>query len=118
MTSARRLRPYFQSHPIIVKTDHPISQVLKKPELTGRMIAWSVELSEFDISFEPRGPVKSQALADFIADLTTEHHEETWDLYVDGASSTNGSGTGIILEGPRGITVEHALRFNFKASNN
>lgn len=118
VTSARRLRPYFQSHPIIVKTDHPIRQVLKKPELAGRMIAWSVELSEFDISFEPRGPVKSQALADFVADLTMEHHEEKWDLYVDGASSTNGIGAGIILEGPRGITVEHALRFNFKASNN
>ena len=53
VTSARRLRPYFQSHPIIVKTDHPIRQVLKKLKLAGRMIAWSVELSEFDISFEP-----------------------------------------------------------------
>ena len=82
------------------------------------MIAWSVELSEFDISFEPRGPIKSQALADFVADLTTERHDERWNLYVDGASSTNRSGAGIILEGPRGITVEHALRFNFKASNN
>lgn len=44
VTAARCLRPYFQSHQIVVKTDHPIKQVLRKPELAGRMIAWSVEL--------------------------------------------------------------------------
>nr|KYP74109.1 Retrovirus-related Pol polyprotein from transposon 17.6 [Cajanus cajan] len=49
VTAARRLRPYFQSHQVIVKTDYPIKQILRKPELSGWMIAWSVELSEFSI---------------------------------------------------------------------
>ena len=35
--SARRLRPYFQAHPVIVKTDYPIKKILQKPELSGRM---------------------------------------------------------------------------------
>ncbi|XP_020209259.1 uncharacterized protein LOC109794199 [Cajanus cajan] len=34
------------------------------------MIAWSVELSEFGIQYESRGPLKAQCLADFVADLT------------------------------------------------
>jgi hypothetical protein len=54
IVTARRLRQYFQSHRVIVKTDHPIKQVLKKPDLAGRMVAWSIELSEFDITFSPR----------------------------------------------------------------
>lgn len=49
VTSVRRLRPYFQSQKIIVKTDHPVRQVLRKPELAKKMIAWSVKLSEFNI---------------------------------------------------------------------
>nr|KYP35183.1 Retrovirus-related Pol polyprotein from transposon 17.6 [Cajanus cajan] len=52
--TARRLRQYFQGHKIVVRIDCPIAKVLRKPELAGRMMAWSIELSEFDISFEPR----------------------------------------------------------------
>jgi hypothetical protein len=42
IVTARRLRQYFQSHIVIVKTDHPIKQILKKPDLAGRMVAWSI----------------------------------------------------------------------------
>nr|KYP67307.1 Retrovirus-related Pol polyprotein from transposon 17.6 [Cajanus cajan] len=49
VTAARGLRPYFQSHQVVVKIDCPIKQILRKPKLSGRMIAWSVELSEFGI---------------------------------------------------------------------
>jgi len=37
---------------------------------------------------------------------------------VDGSSNQQGSGAGIILEGPNGFLIEQALRFAFKASNN
>jgi len=67
--ASRRLQPYFQSHEIIVQTDCPISKVLRKPELAGRMIGWSIELSEFGIKYEPRGPIKSQCLVDFTSEL-------------------------------------------------
>lgn len=70
VTSARQLRPYFQSHKIIVKIDHFVKHVLRKPELVGRMIAWLVELLEFDIQFEPHRPVKAQAMVDFLAEFT------------------------------------------------
>ncbi|XP_068477194.1 uncharacterized protein [Phaseolus vulgaris] len=41
-----------------------------------------------------------------------------WVLSVDGSSNQQGSGAGIILEGPNGVLIEQALRFPFKASNN
>nr|KYP31642.1 Transposon Ty3-I Gag-Pol polyprotein [Cajanus cajan] len=37
--TARRLRQYFHSHKVIVRTDCPIAKVLRKPELAGRMMA-------------------------------------------------------------------------------
>lgn len=38
VNSARRLKPYFQAHTIIVLTDQPIRKVLHKPETSGRLI--------------------------------------------------------------------------------
>ncbi|XP_068461731.1 uncharacterized protein [Phaseolus vulgaris] len=81
--TARRLRPYFQNHQIIVRTDYPISKILRKPELAGRMVTWTMELSEYGIKYEPRGPIKAQSLADFIIQMPTETQQEHWTLYVD-----------------------------------
>nr|KYP72349.1 Retrovirus-related Pol polyprotein from transposon 17.6 [Cajanus cajan] len=118
--TSRRLRHYFQSHRVVVHTDCPVAKVLRKPELAGRMMAWSIELSQFDITFKPRGPIKAQCLADFINELHPQgqFEEPWWTLHVDGSSNSQGSGAGVILEGPRGITLEQSLRFRFKASNN
>ena len=41
-----------------------------------------------------------------------------WLLSVDGSSNQQGSGAGIVLEGPNGVLIEQALRFAFKVSNN
>lgn len=37
---------------------------------------------------------------------------------VDESSNLKGSGAGIVLEGPRDVTLEQSLCFNFQASNN
>nr|KYP37867.1 Retrovirus-related Pol polyprotein from transposon 17.6 [Cajanus cajan] len=123
LVTARKLRHYFQSYEVVVRTDHPIRQVLQKPDLAGRMMKWSVKLSEFSIKYEPRGAIKAQALANFVMELTPPIEEgsvgETqWILSVDGALNLGGSGAGIILEGPGGILLEQSLRFEFWASNN
>ena len=57
--AARRLRPYFQNHSITVKTDYPIQKILQKPDLAGHMSSWAVELLEFNIRYEPHGPIKA-----------------------------------------------------------
>nr|KYP59182.1 Retrovirus-related Pol polyprotein from transposon 17.6 [Cajanus cajan] len=118
LVTTRKLRHYFQSYEVIVRTDHPIRQVLQKPDLAGRMMKWSIELSEHSIKYEPRGAIKAQALADFIMELTApadegEVGETQWILSVDGASNLGGSGAGIVLEGPGGVLLEQSLRFEF-----
>ena len=45
---------------------------MNKPDAIGRLIQWSIELSEFDIDYQPRTAIKAQALADFIAEFTTK----------------------------------------------
>jgi hypothetical protein len=75
VTAARKLRPYFQAHTIVVLTNHPLRKAMNKPDAAGRLIQWSIELSEFDIDYRPRTAIKAQALADFIAEFTTKDDE-------------------------------------------
>ncbi|XP_014493154.1 uncharacterized protein LOC106755497 [Vigna radiata var. radiata] len=117
--ATRRLRPYLQGNQVVVRTDYPISKILRKPDLAGRMIGWSIELSEFGLRYEPRGSVKAQHLADFAAELLgTDTDHQSWVLSVDGSSGQRGGGAGVVLEGPNGVVIEQALIFRFKVSNN
>ena len=72
VTTARRLRPYFQAHTIEIPTEHPMKQILHKLETLGRLIKWVIEFSEFDIRYKPRTVVKGQVLADFIMEFTPQ----------------------------------------------
>ena len=62
---------------IIVRTDQPIRQVLQKPDLAGRIVTWLVELSEFDIRYEPRAAIKAQTLANFLVEMVDEQNLST-----------------------------------------
>ena len=46
IVATRKLRPYFHAHPIVVVTSFPIKLVLHKPEVSGRLMKWVVELGE------------------------------------------------------------------------
>jgi len=47
--TARRILHYFQSFTVIVMTEIPIHKVLQQLDITGRMVGWVVELSEFEV---------------------------------------------------------------------
>ena len=68
--AARKLKPYFQAHTIVVLTDKPLRKAMSSPEAAGRMALWAIELSEFDIRYHPRMAIKGQVVADFIAKFT------------------------------------------------
>ncbi|MFS7989551.1 putative ribonuclease H [Helianthus anomalus] len=128
--TARRLRRYFQAHPIQVVTDQPVKNVLEKPENSGRLAKWAVELGEHNITYVPRKAIKAQVLTDFLVEVpnqtieevnttTTEpSNPEAWKLFTDGASSVEGSGAGLVLINPEGLEFTYALRFNFQTTNN
>ncbi|GAV58199.1 RVT_3 domain-containing protein [Cephalotus follicularis] len=48
----------------------------------------------------------------------SENERGLWKLFVDGSSCLTGSGAGLVLTSPDGWTLEYALRFGFKATNN
>jgi hypothetical protein len=47
-----------------------LKEVLQSCRTTGRLKKWAVELSQYFIEFKKRTSIKSQVLADFIADWT------------------------------------------------
>ncbi|KAK4394710.1 hypothetical protein Sango_1625300 [Sesamum angolense] len=75
VVAARRLQQYFQSHPVVVLTNHPLKWVLVEPNISGRMVKWAVELSEYGIEYHPRPAIKAQALVDFVVEMTAEEGE-------------------------------------------
>jgi len=105
-------------------TDLPIRYILQKLDISGRLVKWAIELSEYGIQYESRGPIRAQFLADFLVELSEppvsdqQVKEVSWILSVDGVSNLKGSGVGIVLEGPEGVLIEQSLRFAFKANNN
>ena len=53
ITSTRKLRHYFLAHQLVILTNHPMKQVLRRPEVSGRLVKWAVELTQFDILYQP-----------------------------------------------------------------
>ena len=45
VTTARKLRPYFQAHAIAVVTDQPLRQFLQRPNVLNRLVLWALELT-------------------------------------------------------------------------
>ncbi|GJR03422.1 reverse transcriptase domain-containing protein [Tanacetum coccineum] len=96
--AAKRLRRYFQAHPIVVITDQPIKQIMSRPDVAGRLQKWSVMLGEHNITYRPRTYVKGQILADLLIEKLDENLPETpaanipqepWTLFTDVSSSSN-----------------------------
>ncbi|KAK4403183.1 hypothetical protein Sango_1059000 [Sesamum angolense] len=68
--TARRLCYYFLSYPLRVKMNMPLKQILRKPNIFQKLVKWTVELSEYDISYLPGTTIKAQALAYFVLEMT------------------------------------------------
>ncbi|XP_075669914.1 uncharacterized protein LOC142639650 [Castanea sativa] len=123
VTAARKLKPYFQAHTINVLTDQPLQQAMSSPEAAGRMALWTVELSEFDIRYQPRAAMKGQVVADFIAEFTLtkgQEAEETpiWRIHTDGSSNKHAGGAGVVLHTPEGDRIKCMIRLDFSTTNN
>ena len=64
----RKLRHYFESHPVTVVSSFPLGEIIQCREASGRIAKWAVEIMGETISFAPRKAIKSQVLADFVAE--------------------------------------------------
>ena len=66
-TAAKKLRLYFQAHPIMVLTNLPLRRTIHNPDSSGIMARWAIELSEYGIQYKLRLAKKGQVIADFLA---------------------------------------------------
>ncbi|GJY85546.1 reverse transcriptase domain-containing protein [Tanacetum coccineum] len=84
-----------------------------RPEKSRHVAKWSIEMGEYKIKFKERKSVKGQILVDFLAETPSTRDKEmedeeakrkeskqdnAWKLFTDGASSSNNSGAGLMLE--------------------
>ncbi|CAL8153079.1 unnamed protein product [Prunus armeniaca] len=137
VVSARKLRPYYQAHRIIVITEFPLRSILHSPDASQRLMKWAIELSQYDLLYRPKTAIKSQALADFVVEFTPTAEEEKmvtkskekaddtsptdsnlpndmWQLHVDGASNHKGAGAGVVIITPDGTLTTPSEELSIK----
>nr|GEU43739.1 reverse transcriptase domain-containing protein [Tanacetum cinerariifolium] len=99
--AAKRLRRYFQAHPITVIIDQPIKQICL-------VLTWQDDCKSRALCWESITLHTDQGLT----------QKEPWTLFTDGSLCVDGSGAGLILTNPEGVEFTYALRFQFATSNN
>jgi hypothetical protein len=99
----RKLRHYFESHPVTVVSSFPLGEVIQCREASGRIAKWAVEIMGVTISFAPRKAIKSQVLADFVAEWVDTQlpaapiQPELWTMFFDGSLMKTGGRRGPAL---------------------
>ena len=98
---------------------------MNKLEATRWLIQWAIELSEFDVRYQPKNTTKAQVLADFIAEFTPNQGEQDgedeaqkWVVNVDGSSTLYAGGIGVILKSQEGDKLKYATRLQYQTTNN
>ena len=124
ITASKKLRHYFQAHIINVMMNHPLKKAMNKLEAAGRLIQWAIELSKFNVRYQPRNAIKAQALADFITEFTPNYDDleeinsEKWIVYVDGSSTQYVGGIGVVLQSPQGDKMRYKVHVQYQTTNN
>jgi hypothetical protein len=90
----------------------------------GRITKWALELMGLDITYLPQKAIKSQALADFMAEWTETQQpsptitQEHWSMYFDGSFTISGVRGGIVLISHMGDRFLYVIRLHFHMTNN
>jgi hypothetical protein len=105
-------------------SDTPLARVLQSKEATGRVAQWTVEIGQYDVEFIPRRTIKSNALAEFIAEWTDsglrgiDELPDHWIMYFNRSYTLKGARAGVVLIPPEGNTLKYAIQLGFPATNN
>ena len=67
---SRKMRHNFESNPVTMLSQYNLRSPLENPLATGRISWWAMEFQGFGLKFEHTNNIKSQALADFMAEWT------------------------------------------------
>jgi hypothetical protein len=120
----RKLLHYFEAHLITVVSSFPLGEIIRNADAAGSVAKWSVELMGETLAYAPCKAIKSQILADFVAEWTDTQllppqiQAECWTLYFDGSVMNTGAGAGLHFISPLGEHMRYAVRLHFPVSNN
>jgi ribonuclease HI len=120
----RKLRHYFEAHPVTVVSSFPLGEIIRNPNAAGRICKWSVELMGEMLAYAPCKAIKSQILVDFVVEWTDTQlpppqiQAECWTLYFDRSVMKTGAGAGLLFISPLGEPRRYIVRLHFPASNN
>ena len=108
VTTAYKLKSYFQAHTVIFLTDKPLGRAMSNPEVAGRLALWVIKLSEFDIQYRPHTTIKGQVITNFIAKFMNEEGQGAddhprWSIHTEKSSNKQAS---IVLRSPKGDKIE------------
>jgi hypothetical protein len=106
----------------VVVTSYPLRAILQNSNTTGNIAKWAAELARFQLDFQLRHAIKSQVLADFVAEWTPrpsipggpDHGSDPqfpevrasvftrphWTLFFDGSARNKKTGAGVVLIDP------------------
>ena len=83
------------------------------------MAKGGIELGAWDIVYKGRDSLKSQIVADFVAEwieLQTPgppDKSSSWTMYFDGSKRNEGAGAGVVLISPQGDKLRYVLQIKF-----
>ena len=104
--ASQRLRHYFLAYEVWLTTkSHEIKALLRQPILSGRISQWLPQLAQYNLKVGTPKAVKSQAIADLLAQFPGEEEfslddedlgevamaeevKEQWVMKFDGSSTT------------------------------
>ena len=107
-----------------MRSEVPLNDIINNRDATGRIAKWAIELLPFEITYKPRRAIKSQVLANFVAEWTEAELPRVystyshWTMYFDGSKMLAGLGVEVILISPTGGTVRYVLQIMYTDSNN
>jgi hypothetical protein len=105
-------------------TYFPLGDILHNGDTTGRISKWAVEVRALNIDFALRKAIKSQALADFVAEWieiqqpTLDAFLDHWKMYFDGSLNLGGASAGVLFISLEGKQLKYVLQILWQATNN
>ncbi|XP_030959023.1 uncharacterized protein LOC115980968 [Quercus lobata] len=134
--ASQRLRHYFLAYEVWLTTkSHAIKALLQQSILSGRISQWLLQLSQYDLRMGTPRVVKSQVIADLLAQFPREEEfplddevpgevamaeevREQWVMKFDGSSTTHSGGVEVVLYHEEDKAVVLSFKLEFPCSNN
>ena len=119
----------------LMTKSHAIKTLLRQLILSGRILQWLLQLSQYDLKAGMPKAVKSQAIADLLAQFPGEEEfplddevrgevamaeevKEQWVMKFNGSSTTRLGGVGVVLYHEEDKAVALSFKLEFPCSNN